>query len=253
MTSPNQITLLKTMSCAAVVGVLRKRRRPKVVASGRRNGREKLAVRSFTVNRRAPQPLDKPSIIEIIGERLELRKAGSEFVGPCPFHNDCHPSLYVNPEKGVFLCRACQESGDVFDFIQKLDGLTFSEACKALGIDNRGTRPAPRVSPNRDAAALLTGWMNEQYLLLGVRLRELSRQIVLAQELPDPELVDSFEREWEILSNLHKDLQNPVFAADLWESRASVEALTADVEPEPLPLFPPLTESYRNYLRSLVC
>jgi hypothetical protein len=194
----------------------------------------------------------KPSIVEVIGARVSLRKVGREFVGLCPFHDDRYPSLYVNPEKGVFLCRACQESGDVFDFIQKLDGLTFPEACKALGIDNTGARPAPRVSTNRKAAALLAGWMNEQHVLLGGRLRELSRQIALAQEIPDPALVDSFEPEWQIVSDLHEDLQNPLFAADLWEARDSVEALTVDVEPEPLPVFPPLTDSYREYLRTLL-
>src|SRR6266511_6220420 len=99
--------------------------------------------------------MNKPFIVEVIGARVSLRKIGHELVGLCPFHDDRYPSLYVNPEKGVFLCRACQESGDVFDFIQKLDGLTFPEACKALGIDNTSPRPVLRVSPNQKAAALL--------------------------------------------------------------------------------------------------
>jgi hypothetical protein len=59
-------------------------------------------------------------------------------------------------------------------------------------------------------------------------------------------------REWEILSDLHEDLANPIFAAELWAVRDTIEALTAGVEIEAAPAFPPLTESYREHLRSLV-
>ena len=127
----------------------------------------------------------KPKIDVIIGQRVELRKVGRELAGLCPFHDDRHPSLHVNPDKGVFLCHACQEHSDVIHLIMKLDGQTFPEACLTLGIEGGGQRPAPRVSPNRKATELLANWLNQQHLLVGARCRELSRQIAVAQQIRD--------------------------------------------------------------------
>lgn len=195
----------------------------------------------------------KPDIREIISQRVNLRQSGRELVGLCPFHDDRHPSLYVNPEKGVFLCRACHEGGDVFAFIMKLDGLTFPEARRALGIDGGDHKPKPIDTRNRRSAGLLATWLNEQHLKIGAMLRELAQEIGIAQTIPDSALAESLSREWDVLSDLHEDLQHPEFASELWKCRVSIEGLTVDVEPEPLPEFPPLTESYRNYLRLIAC
>lgn len=194
--------------------------------------------------------MNKPSILSIVGERIELRRAGKEFVGLCPFHAEKTPSFFVNEEKGVFLCRGCQQGGDVVDFVMKLDGLSFPEACKALGITNAGAQRRA-ATPKRKAASLLAGWLNTQHLLVGVRLRELSQQMYIAQQAAD--VLASLEHEWEVLEILHDDLQNPKLAAELWESRESIETLTAGIELDPLPEFPPLTNYYREYLRALPC
>ena len=186
---------------------------------------------------------NRPSILEVVGRYVALHKAGKQMSGLCPFHRETTPSFSVNEDKGVFHCFGCQAGGDVVEFIMRLEGLTFPQACKALGIA-RGEHTAPRVSPNRNAAALLAGWLNGNYLKVGAMLRELSQEIALADSIPDIELVESLKRQWEILAGLHEDLQNPELAAELWESRAAIEALTADVEAEPLPYFPPLTPEY---------
>jgi DNA primase len=196
--------------------------------------------------------MDKPSIAQVIGQRVDLRKAGKEYLGRCPFHADKTPSLHVNADKGLFHCFGCGESGDVFNFIMKLDGLTFPEAKRVLGIESDSRRSRPRVSPHRRAATLLAAWLNEQHLLIGVRCRGLSRQIALADEIPGGEPSESLRRQWAILSDLHDDLVNPSYSAELWEQRAWIEQLTAGVEPEPLPEFPPLTESYGALLRSVI-
>src|SRR3972149_1904219 len=65
--------------------------------------------------------MEKPSIIEVLERYLPLRKAGKEYIGACPFHPDKIPSLSVNEDKGVFHCFGCGESGDVFDFLMKLN------------------------------------------------------------------------------------------------------------------------------------
>jgi hypothetical protein len=192
--------------------------------------------------------MTKPSIIEVVGQRIQLHKAGKEYLSRCPFHADKTPSFSVSAEKGLFYCFGCGESGDVFDFIMRLDGLTFPEAKRALGIEP-GSRPAPRRSPHYKAATLLAAWLNEQHLLVGARCRQVSRRIAIAE---DPDLIELLTREWEILADLHEDLAKPEFSSELWESRDSIEALTVDVELEPIEGFPPLTEAYQSYLRSLV-
>ena len=68
------------------------------------------------------------NIVEVITTYLPLRRAGREYVGVCPFHNDTTPSLSVNEDKQLFLCRACSTGGDVLDFIGKIENLSFQES-----------------------------------------------------------------------------------------------------------------------------
>lgn len=67
-------------------------------------------------------------IVKIIGQYTALRKAGKEYVGKCPLHDDRHPSLSVNPAKGLWHCFACEIGGDVFDFLTRLRDYSFLEA-----------------------------------------------------------------------------------------------------------------------------
>jgi hypothetical protein len=195
----------------------------------------------------------KPSIVEVVSQRVELRKAGKEYKGLCPFHDDKHPSLSVNDDKGVFHCFACGERGDVFDFIMKLDGVTFPEAAKSLGFNS--CRVTERRKPDaikQRAAAALASWLNDQHLKVGTLLRDLARQIALAENIPDPELVESFTLEWEILGDLYEDLQNPAYAEELFRAKDSIESITQWAEPEPLPTFPELTPESRAHLAAAV-
>ncbi len=72
------------------------------------------------------------SIVEIIGERLVLQKSGGYYKALCPFHHEKSPSFFINEQLGRFKCFGCGESGDVFNFLQKYDNLTFYESLKYL-------------------------------------------------------------------------------------------------------------------------
>lgn len=63
---------------------------------------------------------------------IALVRRGSSLVGLCPFHDDTHPSLSVTPERGLFHCFACGAGGDVIRFVERLDGVSFSEALRIL-------------------------------------------------------------------------------------------------------------------------
>ena len=195
----------------------------------------------------------KPSIISVVGEYVHLRRSGEEYLGLCPFHSEKTPSFSVNEDKGLFYCFGCGASGDVFDFIMKADGLSFAEAAKALGVNSGRVQARRRPDPIKQrAAAALANWLNDQHLKVGTLLRELSRQIALAENIPDPELKESLEREWEIFSNLHEDLQNPAYAEELFKAMDSIESITRWAQPESLPEFPELTPEYRVFLRAAV-
>ncbi|MDQ3334770.1 MAG: DNA primase [Myxococcota bacterium] len=75
---------------------------------------------------------DAADIIQVIGQHVQLRKAGRNWKGLCPFHGEKTPSFNVSPDKGFFHCFGCQKHGDVFDFVMELEGKSFVEAAEQL-------------------------------------------------------------------------------------------------------------------------
>lgn len=63
---------------------------------------------------------------------VELKPQGADLVGLCPFHPDTHPSLHVTPGKGLWRCVACHATGNVIQFVQKFDGVSFRHAFELL-------------------------------------------------------------------------------------------------------------------------
>ncbi len=74
----------------------------------------------------------RADIVEIVGEQVQLKRAGREFRALCPFHSEKTPSFYVVPAKGFYKCFGCGESGDVFTFLMKRQGLNFQEAVRQI-------------------------------------------------------------------------------------------------------------------------
>ncbi|MEK7120755.1 MAG: DNA primase [Patescibacteria group bacterium] len=75
---------------------------------------------------------EKIDIVELIGSYLPLQKAGSNFKGKCPFHNEKTPSFFVSYDRQNFYCFGCGVGGDIFSFVEKYDGLDFKGALKVL-------------------------------------------------------------------------------------------------------------------------
>src|SRR5271166_3167478 len=83
----------------------------------------------------------RADIVEIIGAHVRLRRAGRNFVGLCPFHNEKTPSFSVNAERGFYHCFGCGAGGTVFNFIMKVEGLSFPEAIRSLATRYGVTLP----------------------------------------------------------------------------------------------------------------
>jgi len=93
-------------------------------------------------------------IVELIGARIELKKAGSSFMGCCPFHHEKTPSFSVNPVRQYYHCFGCSAHGDVFKFLQEQDGLTFVDAVRLLA-DRVGVTIEESYDKNADSRKML--------------------------------------------------------------------------------------------------
>jgi DNA primase len=93
----------------------------------------------------------RADIVEVLGRRIQLKKAGREFKACCPFHDEKTPSFTVSPAKGFYHCFGCGEHGTALSFLMKYDHMEFVEAVEALaammGIEvprEESQRPARR-------------------------------------------------------------------------------------------------------------
>ena len=84
-------------------------------------------------------------LVAVVGEYVRLKKSGSQrYMGLCPFHNEKTPSFTVHAAYQFYKCFSCGEGGDVFAFVQKLEGISFYEAMKLLA--ERHGIPMPKRS-----------------------------------------------------------------------------------------------------------
>ncbi len=88
---------------------------------------------------------DRLSVAEIVGEYIKLEKSGVNYKALCPFHNEKTPSFTVNTERNFWYCFGCQEGGDIFTFVQKMEGLDFREALEKLA--ERANVELPKYVP----------------------------------------------------------------------------------------------------------
>jgi DNA primase len=75
----------------------------------------------------------RTNIADIVGDFVTLKSAGvGSMKGLCPFHEERSPSFHVRPQVGLYHCFGCNEGGDVFSFLQKMDHVSFAEAVERL-------------------------------------------------------------------------------------------------------------------------
>lgn len=84
------------------------------------------------MNNQVEEVKSKTDIVSIIGEYVDLKKAGRNYKANCPFHGEKTPSFMVSPELQIYKCFGCSRSGDVFTFLEEQEGMSFGEALKYL-------------------------------------------------------------------------------------------------------------------------
>jgi DNA primase len=91
----------------------------------------------------------KLSIESVVGSYIKLEPSGKNFRACCPFHHEKTPSFYVTPSLGIYKCFGCHKGGDIFSFVEEIEGIPFYEALKSLaekaGVsldENQGEKPS---------------------------------------------------------------------------------------------------------------
>jgi len=103
----------------------------------------------------------RADIVEVVGARVTLKRAGSNFKGLCPFHGEKTPSFTVSPSKGFYHCFGCSAHGTAIGFLMAYDNLEFPEAVEALAemmgleVPRENTGIPERKDDNEELYALL--------------------------------------------------------------------------------------------------
>lgn len=111
---------------------------------------------------------DRLNIIDVISPYVELHKAGRHFKGKSPFTNEKTPSFFVSPERGMYYCFSTSQGGDIFKFVEVMEGVDFKEALKILaekaGVELVPERPEKRTEREQlyNALSEATRWFEEK-------------------------------------------------------------------------------------------
>jgi DNA primase len=157
------------------------------------------------------QVRDAADIVQIVGEYVNLKRAGADFRGPCPFHQGTHRNFSVSPKKRMYYCFVCHEGGDVFRFLQKRLGVEWPNAVKMVGeksgvevreVDTRREGPDPR-EPLWEMNATASSYF--QKILwddpLGAQAREYLAHRDISREVADQFGIGFAPREIGLLRN----------------------------------------------------
>lgn len=156
---------------------------------------------------------ERIDIIQLISQYMNLKKAGRNYKGLCPFHQEKTPSFTVNAEKQFFHCFGCGASGDVFQFVMQMEGLSFPEVVEKLaeeaGVEIPKARSTGRAEEkNRlhelhaKAASLFHTFLKDSEMGKDARKLALSRG--LTSQAWDKFLLGFAPDSWDLLRKMFK-------------------------------------------------
>jgi DNA primase len=101
-------------------------------------------------------------IVDIVGSYIELKRAGSSFKAPCPFHEEKTPSFNVNPVRGTYHCFGCGAHGDAIKFVMEYEKLNYPEAIEKLAASTNFTLHYTENTQQKKRSNLMEN-LNEWY------------------------------------------------------------------------------------------
>src|SRR5574344_1433716 len=135
------------------------------------------------------------NIVDIISSYINLEPHGKNFFGVCPFHDDHNPSLSVSPDKQIYTCFVCGNTGNVFTFVQNFENITFPEAVKVvadkigynLKYDVKAEKPNKKYYEMLDMA-------NKYYINnLNSKLGETARNYLIKERKLNEKTINDFK------------------------------------------------------------
>jgi len=106
---------------------------------------------------------EKIDIVNLVSKYVEIRPAGKNFVGLCPFHHEKTPSFIVSPDIQRYKCFGCGQSGDIFNFIQEIENLDFPETLEKLAKEAGVELKKIKRNPHIERLELLNRKATEYY------------------------------------------------------------------------------------------
>jgi DNA primase len=152
--------------------------------------------------------LSRVDIVEVISGHLPLKRAGRNFKANCPFHHEKTPSFMVSPDRQIYHCFGCGESGNAFKFLMSYEHLDFPEAVEALA-----KRAGVSLPEQRDTDAQATSLFTQLY-----KINELA-QLFYEQNLNSP--IGTGAKNYLLKRGINQDalhLFKLGFAPDRWDS-----------------------------------
>lgn len=135
----------------------------------------------------------RTNIVDIIGQYVQLKKSGKNYMGLCPFHEERSPSFSVAEDKQIFHCFGCGKGGTVFNFLQEIEGISFPESVKRvadlehLSVDFDWSEP-------REVVDTPENQQRRSLLQLHSKAAELYHHILVNTKIGEPALNYLLER-----------------------------------------------------------
>ncbi|WP_458103254.1 DNA primase [Enterococcus faecalis] len=135
----------------------------------------------------------RTNIVDIIGQYVQLKKSGKNYMGLCPFHEERSPSFSVAEDKQIFHCFGCGKGGTVFNFLQEIEGISFPESVKRvadlehLSVDFDWSEP-------REVEDTPENQQRRSLLQLHSKAAELYHHILVNTKIGEPALNYLLER-----------------------------------------------------------
>jgi DNA primase len=137
---------------------------------------------------------DKLSIVDVVSGYVKLERAGASMRARCPFHAERTPSFHVSPERGTYHCFGCNVGGDIFTFIQEIEGLDFKGALKVLA-EKAGVEIVYERKENHDERERLFEVLEVAAIFFASRLTDEARAYLKERGVSE-ETVRTFRIGW---------------------------------------------------------